>query len=130
MKSKSALCQESIDHWERMVEKCKWLMESNFHEILEPVRFIGDYMMKRILGENYMSGDCPLCDKSLIDTECPQCPLTCVEMSCQQEDSPWRKTTRVSTVRAFVRNAEQYMIPALRKAKEWCEKYKGTGGKR
>ena len=113
----------SINHWKNMVERMKWLMESAFTyegmELLEPKVFIGDKApLFYVLNTTWRSRSCALCHSC---RACEGCPLHMIGLCCDDENSPWRVTTKVDSLIEFIENAEAYMIPVLERAKKWCE---------
>ena len=112
---------ESIKHWKDMVERMKWLMESGFAYV-EPLPFLRCTFQDElfyILGTSWLYDSCALCCH--IGMGCTECPLAMIGLKCTEKSSPWRLTVNAFSLAKFIENAEKYMIPALNRAKKWCE---------
>ncbi len=124
--------EKSIEHWERMVEGCKWIIESGIkkHQNLS----INDWLYY-LFGENTRGVFCELCKLTKINCEsekktgsklcilelcygckkrCKGCPLHEHGMNCSNPKSPWNKVAQAYHMKQFIILAEEHMIPALR----------------
>lgn len=100
------LLNESLIHWERMVDRCKWLVESGYNLYLSPLR-----NPWKEIGESPTMKDCVLCNQ-YFDNNSEYC-------DCDIEQAPWFKTMRYAyTLEIFIDRAERFMIPALKKCIE------------
>lgn len=111
MKTDRQLVNESIDHWERIVERLKWVMESGLIGIDEPI----NKFTWVILDESPYADDCSLCRIYFPQDENGPCDCTSFY------DTPWQKTTRNINHYNFIVNAEKHMIPALYECLKYCK---------
>jgi len=107
--------EKSIAHWERMVDKCKWLVESGYDFVI--------YELKYIIGEGHYGEDCQLCQMGMAISinkiyYCNGCPLDDIGNNCRCDDSPWDRVRKSITIKNFIENAEKYMLPALYSCRE------------
>lgn len=103
MKTDRELVHASIEHWKRMVERCKWLAESGL---------CCDW--ESFLDETPYVEDCPLCSKYISDNEFCDCNLS-------WKWTPWMFAVLNDGVEGFIINAEKYMIPALYECFKFCK---------
>lgn len=119
----SELCQQSIEHWERMIEYMKWFVESNI-EIFNGCNLISELMgvFEKYVGESWSSSYCNLCVKYYIlgFWKCINCPLSKINKRCEIEFSPWYKIYWSTNEKEWIKNAEECILPALKEAKEYC----------
>lgn len=98
--------EESIAHWNRMIEWAK-KQPAETDKIRKPSEMLD------AIGEVYYSGDCALCE--IYQVNCSECQLSFIHQCCNNKDSPWNICVLSKTWGEFVFNAEQYMLPALNK---------------
>lgn len=112
--------RESLQHWEEMVERIKWLMESKLLTC-SPYWFWESFseIFIKITGTCWSAEYCSLC-KLYNDENCRKCPLETVGYGCYHIDSPWAKLYDCGSFEIFIEIAETEMIPALKKAYEWA----------
>ena len=108
----------SIQHWEEMVERIKWLTESG---LIYFITYPG--AVSRYLNTDWYAHSCPLC--LLHNNHCKKCPLFRIGKGCNDAYSAWKQTISTYTFNTFIERAERLMIPALKEALKWVEENDG-----
>jgi hypothetical protein len=104
---------ESLKHWEEMVERIKWLMESEL--LTNSPYWFWNYFPEifiKIIGTFWSLGYC-YCN---FESGCKECPLEKTGYGCLHIDSPWSKLCDCGSFEIFCEIADTEMIPALKKA--------------
>jgi hypothetical protein len=94
-KKTTVAIKNSLEHWERMVEKAKWLIESGLKHYSK---------WRSIFKKDFEY----MCNNIKIDFYCTLCA----------------KVSHSTNLNQFIESAEEYMIPVLKKLMEESNEYK------
>lgn len=111
---------DSIDHWNRMIE---WVDKQN------PNKCVDSDAMKREIRESWSGCHCALCN--ICNDDCGICPLHLIGKDCNNDGSPWMvvsDTDDEETWGKWLEAAKGLMIPALKEARKYVEDLDGVTG--
>jgi hypothetical protein len=110
----SELCQLSIEHWKRMIECVKWLIEN---KLWEEEDYCDHELLKSTFGETWSGAYCSLC--LTFENNCKICPLFKIGENCDDGGSAYYIAVTSESWMEWINDTEEYMLPALYKAKEY-----------